>query len=153
MVTHWRDKSLAVLVIVRCSFWRRLTATRTDLINVWWFLFNHHSTNFCALERAERTTLSGRTGVLDFKLDHWTSCGAGGGGNKALYCPPFPFEDGTNWLYKRHQRVLLRVPITIRSLGGRPENRKVMSVITAGVRALIRPNGVVLITREASTLL
>lgn len=126
MTNHWRSLWLS------CSFWRRLTASRTDLINVWWFLFNHH--NFCALERAERTTLSGRTGVLDFKLDHWTSCGAGGGGNKAPYCPPFPFEDGTNWLYKRHQRVLLRVPITIRSLGGRPENRKVMSVITAGVR-------------------
>lgn len=71
-------------------------------------------------------------------------------GEQSTLLSPLPFEDGTNWLYKRHQRkVHPRVPITIESLGGRPENRKVMSVITAGAQALIRPNGVVLITREA----
>lgn len=63
---------------------------------------------------------------------------------------PLPFKDGTNWLYKRHQRkVLPRVPVTMDSLGGRTENRRVMSVITAGVQTLIRPNGLALITREA----
>lgn len=57
--------------------------------------------------------------------------------------PPLQFEDGTNWLYKRHQRkVLLRVPITIDSLGGRPGNRKVSSLITAGVQPQIGANGV-----------
>lgn len=72
-------------------------------------------------------------------------------GEQSTLLSPLPFEDGTNWLYKRHQRkVLQRVPITIDSLGARPENTKVMSVITAGVQALIRPNGVVLITTEAS---
>lgn len=72
------------------------------------------------------------------------------GGTKHPTVPPFHLKDGTNWIYKRQQRkVLLRVPITIDSLGGRPENRKVMSVITAGVQALIRPNGLVLITKEA----
>lgn len=69
-------------------------------------------------------------------------------GEQSTLLSPLPFEDGTNWLYKRDQRkVLLRLPITIDTLGGGPLKRKVVSVITAGVQKLIRPNGVVLMTR------
>ena len=42
-----------------------------------------------------------------------------------------------------------RVLITIDSFGERSGDRKVMSVITAGVPTLIRPNGVDLISKEA----
>lgn len=115
-----------------------------------WCLFNHRSTSFVLLSTRSAPLSQAGRGCW---ISSWTiepAARQAEGGNKAPYCPPFHLKDGTNWLYKRHQRrVLLRVPITIESLGGRSENRKVMSVITAGVQALIRPNGLVLITREA----
>ena len=141
-----------------------LTASGADLINVWCEpgSFLTSTAEVLWLKRLERTTPSGWKGGC--WISSWTiepAARQAEGGNKAPYCPPpLPFEDGTrseehtsedgtNWLYKRHQRkVPLRVSVTIDSLGGRPENRKVTSVITAGVHALIRPNGVVLITRK-----
>lgn len=65
--------------------------------------------------------------------------------------PQLAFKDGINRLYKRYQRkVPLRVSVSIASLGGMPENRKVLSVCRAELQALARANEVVLITREAS---
>lgn len=75
-------------------------------------------------------------------------------GNKAPYCPPLlALKDGINWPDKRYQRkVLLRVLGFNRPLyGSRPENRKLPSVIKAGLHALTTANEAVLITREVSS--
>lgn len=75
-------------------------------------------------------------------------------GNKAPYCPPLlALKDGINWPDKRYQRkVLLRVLRFNRPLyGSRPENRKLPSVIKAGLHALTTANEAVLITREVSS--
>lgn len=154
MVTQWHDRSLTPPT--PRSMWLScvvLTASGADLINVWCEpgSFLTSTAEVLWLERLERTTPSGwKGGCWISSRTIEPAARQAEGGNKAPYCPPpLPFEDGTNWLYKRHQRkVPLRVSVTIDSLGGRPENRKVTSVITAGVHALIRPNGVVLITRK-----
>lgn len=72
-------------------------------------------------------------------------------GNKAPYCPPLlALKDGINWPDKRYQRkVLLRVLEFNRPLhGSRAENRKVPSVIKAGLHPPTAANDLVLITRK-----
>lgn len=99
-----------------------------------WFFFNHSSTTF-VLSSVQSAPLcwAGR----GCWVSSWTiepAVRQAEGGTKHPTIPsPLPYEDGTNGLYKRQQRkVLLRVPVTKESLGGRLRDRKVMSVITAG---------------------